>query len=229
MKKLALIPAIALIGVLAAAAPAAAQQKETERIDKTASIRAGGQLRIKNFSGKVTITGSARGDVAIHAVRRATRDRLDHIKLEIRETAGGVSIEANKKDDNWNEKNENVVETELDIQVPQDVKLDIDVFSSDIHVTGVNGEQNLHTFSGGINVSDGTGSIDAETFSGDIEVKLAQGAGGRVEFDSFSGSLDAVAGMTTRSASRRRISGSIGSGGSADYNFKTFSGDVTIR
>jgi DUF4097 and DUF4098 domain-containing protein YvlB len=230
MKKLALIPAIALIGALAIATPAAArEQKETERIDKTASIRAGGQLRIKNFSGKVTITGSARGDVAIHAVRRATRDRLDHIKLELRETANGVSIEANKKDDNWNEKNENVVDTELDIQVPQDVKLNIDVFSSDIHVTGVNGEQDLHTFSGTINVSDALGSIDAETFSGDIEVKLAQGAGGRVEFDSFSGSLDASGGMTTRSASRRRISGNIGSGGSADYNFKTFSGDVIIR
>jgi hypothetical protein len=229
MRKLALIPAIALIGVLAAAAPAAARQKETERIDKTASIRAGGQLRIKNFSGKVTITGSARGDVAIHAVRRATRDRLDHIKLEIRETASGVSIEANKKDDNWHEKNENVVDTELDIQVPQDVKLDIDVFSSDIRVTGVNGEQDLHTFSGNIDVSDALGSIDAETFSGDIEVKLAQGAGGRLDFDSFSGSLDAPSGMTTRSASRRRVSGSIGSGGSADYNFKTFSGDVTIR
>jgi DUF4097 and DUF4098 domain-containing protein YvlB len=229
MRKLALIPAIALVGALAAPAPAAAEQQETERIDKIASIRAGGQLRVKNFSGRVTITGSARGDIAIHAVRRATRDRLDHIKLEIRETAAGVTIEANKKDDNWREQNNNVVDTELDIQVPQDVKLDIDVFSSDIRVAGVNGGQNLHTFSGNINVGDALGSVDAETFSGDIEVQLAQGAGGRVEFDSFSGALRADAGMTTRSASRRRTSGTIGSGGTNDYNFKTFSGDVRIR
>ena len=229
MRKLALIPAMAVVVGLAAAPVWAGEQQETERIEKTAAIRAGGQLRIKNFSGRVTITGSARGDVAIHAVRHATRDRLDHIKLDIRETASGLTIEANKKDENWSEKNDNVVNTELDIQVPQDVKLDIDVFSSDIRVTGVNGEQDLHTFSGSINVSDAMGSIDAETFSGDIEVKLAQGGGGRIEFESFSGSLNAVAGMTARSASRRRTSGTIGSGGNNDYNCKTFSGDVTIR
>jgi len=233
MKKLALIPAIALIGALASPVPAFAaeqnERQEIERVEKAVSIRAGGELRLKNFSGRVTITGSARADVSIRAVRRASRERLDHIKLEVRETASGVSIEANKKDDNWRGQNNNVVETEFDIQVPQDVKLDVDVFSSDIRVSGVNGQQELHTFSGNIEVTDALGSVDAETFSGDIDLKLAQGAGGRVEFDSFSGALQADAGMTTRSASRRRTSGTIGSGGSNDYNFKTFSGDVRIR
>ena len=231
MKKLALIPAFALIGALAAPAPAAAiEQQETERVEKNVPIRAGGELRLKNFSGRVTITGSARGDVAIRAVRRATRERLDRIKLEIRETASGLSIEANKRDESRrDEDNNNVVDTEFEIQVPQDIKLDIQVFSSDIRVAAVNGEQHLKTFSGEIDVIDALGSVDAETFSGDIEMKLAQGAGGRVEFDSFSGSLQAEGGMTTRSSSRRKTSGTIGSGGSNDYNFKTFSGDVRIR
>src|SRR6185437_9445754 len=106
-------------------------------------------------------TGSRRGDVAIHAVRRATRDRLDHIKLEIRETASGISIEANKKDDNWTEKNNNVVDTDFDIQVPEDITLDVEVFSSDIKVTDVTGRQQLHTFSGDIEVAGATASIDA--------------------------------------------------------------------
>jgi len=229
MTKMALIPAIALVGALALPAQAAARQQETERVDKTATMRAGGQLRVKNFSGRVTVTGSTRGDITIHAVRRATRDRLDHIKLEVRETASGVTIDANKKDDDWRDKNNNVVETEMEIQVPQDVKLDIDVFSSDVHVTGVSGEQQLKTFSGDINVADATGSIDAETFSGDIELKLSAGAGGRIDFDSFSGSLRSDAGLTTKSSSRSRVTGVIGSGGNNDYHFKTFSGGVRIR
>lgn len=228
MTKMALISAIAVVGALALPSPAAAQQ-ETERVDKTANIRAGGQLRVKNFSGRVTITGSSRGDIAIHAVRRGTRDRLDHIKLDVRETASGVTIEANKKDDNWREKNDNVVDTEMEILVPQDVKLDVDVFSSDVRVTGVTGEQELKTFSGDIEIAGATGSIDAETFSGGIEVTLAQGAGGRIDFDSFSGRLRADAGITTRSSSRSRVTGLIGSGGNNDYHFKTFSGGVTIR
>jgi DUF4097 and DUF4098 domain-containing protein YvlB len=230
MLKMAFIPAIALAGALSVASPVTAfEQQETERVDKTATIRAGGTLRVKNFSGRVTITGSRRGDVAIHAIRRATRDRLDHIKLEVRETSSAVTIEANKKDDDWHEKDNNVVDTELDIQVPEDVRLDVDVFSSDVRVENVTGDQKLHTFSGNIDVAGTTGSVNAETFSGDIELKLGQGAGGRVDFDSFSGSLRAEAGMTTRSASRRRVTGVVGTGGNNDYQFKTFSGDVRIR
>lgn len=230
MMKLTRIPAAALLAALAFSSPAAAAEpQETERVDRTAAIRAGGQLRIKNFSGTVTITGSRRGDVAIHAIRRASRDRLDHIKLDVRETSSGVTIEANKKDDGWRDRDNNVVETELEIQVPDDITVDVDVFSSDVRVTDVSGRQRVHTFSGTIEVSGAAGSIDAETFSGDIELKLAQGAGGRVDFDSFSGSLRADGGMLTRSSGRRHVTGDIGTGGGSDYHFKTFSGDVRIR
>lgn len=225
--KMAFIPALAIVTALALPAPAAAQ--ETERVDRTANIRAGGTLQVKNFSGRVTITAGNRGDVAIHAVRRASRDRLDHIKLEVRETSSGVAIEANKRDDGWEDRDNNVVETEMEIQVPADVKLDVDVFSSDVSITGVRGDQKLHAFSGDIEVADAEGSINAETFSGGIELRLAQGVGGKVDFDSFSGSLRAEGGMTTQSSSRRRVTGTIGNGGNNDYHFKTFSGSVKIR
>ena len=73
MRKMVHIPVFALAGALALFTPAtAAAQQETERVDRTASIRAGGELRVKNFSGKVTITGIRRGDIAIQAIRRAT-------------------------------------------------------------------------------------------------------------------------------------------------------------
>lgn len=230
MTKMARIPMIALLGALALTTPAVASaQNETERVDRTVNIRAGGQLRIKNFSGKVTITGSRRGDVPVRAIRRAPRERLDHIKLEITETASGVTIEANKKDSEWRDRNNNVVDTELDIQVPQDVTLDIDVFSSSVQITDVHGKQRLKTFSGDIEISGAESSIEAETFSGDIQLALAKAVGGRVDFDSFSGSLRSDSGIVTRSASRRRVTGDIGTGNGNDYHFKTFSGDVRIR
>jgi hypothetical protein len=229
MTKLAHIPAVAVLGMFMLATPAvASEQKETERVDRTVSIRSGGQLRLKNFSGTVTIRGGSRGDIAVHAVRRAERDRLEHIKLEIVETGSGVTIDANKKDPDWHERNNNVVDTEFDIQVPDDISLDVDVFSSDVKIIDVRGRQRVHTFSGEIDVAGAAASVDAETFSGDIVVRLAQGAGGRLDFDSFSGSLQSDIPMLYRSGSRRRIQGDIGSG-SSDYRFKTFSGDVKIR
>jgi hypothetical protein len=229
MMKFGHISAIAILSTITLATPAvASEQNETERVDRTVQIRAGGQLRLKNFSGKVTITGSNRSDMVVRAVRRAPRERLDHIKLEIVETASGVSIEANKKDDSWRDRDNNVVETELDIQLPADVTLNVDVFSSDIYVKGVRGRQRLKTFSGEIDVIDADAGIDAETFSGDIGITIVQGASASVDFDSFSGSLDSKVPMSYRSTGRRRVRADIGSGGT-DYHFKTFSGDVRIR
>ena len=229
MMKFGHIPAVAVLSVLTLATPAvASEQTETERVDRTVSIRAGGQLRLKNFSGRVTITGSNRSDMVVHAVRRAPRERLDRIRLEITETGSGVSIEANKKVDNWRDRDNDVVDTEFEILVPADVALDVQVFSSDVLVKDVRGRQRVHTFSGEIDVTGAEAALDAETFSGDIVVKLAQGASASVDFDSFSGSLRTDTPMTYRSGSRRHIRGDIGSGGT-DYHFKTFSGDVRIR
>lgn len=202
--------------------------KETERVDRTVQIRSGGELKLKNFSGHVTITGSNRGDMAVHAVRRAPRERLDHIKLDIAETASGVTIEANKKDSDWSERNNNVVETDLTIEAPADIALDIDVFSSDVEVRDIRGQQRVKTFSGTIELAGGEKSIDAETFSGDINVKLVQGASASVDFNSFSGSIKTDVPMSYRSSGGRHVRAEIGAGG-ADYRFKTFSGDVRIR
>lgn len=225
------IPAAALFGILLVAAPAAArgsEVKETERVDRTVQIRAGGQLKLKNFSGHVIISASNRPDMAVHAVRRATRDRLDHIKLDIQETGSGVTIEANKKDGDWNERNDNVVETDFDIEVPADISVDVEVFSSDVAVKDVLGRQRVHTFSGDVEVTGGDKSIDAETFSGNITLKLSQGASAAIDFNSFSGSIQADVPLSYRSSDRRHVRAEIGGGGT-DYNLKTFSGDVRIR
>ena len=230
MTKSLRIPMVAALGVVLLGAPATAraEQKETERVDRTVQIRAGGQLRLKNVSGHVTITGSNRADMAVHAVRRATRDRLDHIKLDIQETSAGVTIEANRKDDDWRERDNNVVETDFDIEVPADIAVDVEVFSSDVSVRDVRGKQRVHTFSGRVDLSGAEKDIDAETFSGDITVKLVQGASASIDFDSFSGSMDSEVPMNYRSSGRRHVRADIGSGGT-DYHFKTFSGDVRIK
>jgi DUF4097 and DUF4098 domain-containing protein YvlB len=230
MRKLTRLSWMALLGalVMGTAGTARAEQPETERIDRTVQIRAGGQLRLKNFSGHVTITGSNRGDMAVHAVRRAPRERLDHIKLDISETSSGVTIEANRKDNDWRDRNNNVVDTEFEIEVPADISVDVDVFSSDVTVRDVRGKQHVKTFSGTIDLSGGEKDIDAETFSGDIAVKLVQGASASVDFDSFSGSIRADVPMNYRSSNSRHVRAEIGSGGT-EYFFKTFSGDVSIR
>jgi hypothetical protein len=90
--------------------------RETENVDRTLSLPPGGTVRLKTFSGRVNITGTSGNQVVIKAVRRATRERLQDIKLEITQSGNVIDIDANHR--LVERRNDNVVETEFDIQVP---------------------------------------------------------------------------------------------------------------
>ena len=222
-----------MLALVAVAPAATAGQKETETIDRTVAIGANGTLKLKNFSGDVRIAGTSGSEVVVHAVRRATRERLDNIKLEITSSGNAVSIEANKRDENWRDKNNNVVETDFDIKVPYGTQLDLYSFSGRIDVTGVTANINAETFSGDVMLDVASASqlpaLSGETFSGDIRVKVGGNASGRVEFNSFSGSVESDLPISMRSNRRRNVSGDIGSGNGPTLNFKTFSGDLRIQ
>ena len=224
--------AVALLMLTLAASPAAAQRKETETVDRTIAFSRGGTLKLKNFSGNVHVTGTAGNDVVVHAVRTATRDRLDNIKLDIEVNGSTVVIEANRRVSNWERRNDNVVETKFEIQVPAATSLDLYAFSGDLIVRGTTADITAQTFSGNIDLDVSTApaspDVKAETFSGDITTRVPAASNGRVEFKSFSGELRSDVPLLVHRTSRRDVSADLGSGGSAKLEFKTFSGDLRL-
>lgn len=226
--------------------------QETEKISRTVASAPGGTLRLKSFSGRVNIVGSDGNDVVIDAVRRATRDRLNHIKLDIHSDGSTVYIDANRRESSWWITNNNVVETDFDIKVPRRTNLNVQVFSAAVTIEGVEGRYNLGGFSSRINVVDAAGpikahtfsgridikasrwtddqEIDVNTFSGDVSLRLPEAASGLVTFNSFSGHLNSDVPLTLRSGNRRSLKAELGanprSGG--NLRFKTFSGSVRI-
>ena len=218
--------------------------RETETVNKTVAFPDKGTLRLNNFSGDVRISAASGREVVIKAVRRGTREQLDHIKLEVETSGSTVTIDANVRDQAWRDRNNrnrdsegDVVDTEFDIQVPAAAKLDIDVFSADVDVRGISGDQRIKTFSGEITAdltpAGAAPNFDGETFSGGIRVRIADGVKSGVRFDSFSGDLDSDLAVMMRSSSGSRWNGrsnSVNSSGSSDttLRFHTFSGNVRI-
>ena len=256
-------PVCVLLFALVIAVPAAAQNnrdrdrnqdrdrgpRETENVDRTLTLAPGGTVRLKTFSGRVNITGSGGNQVVIKAVRRATRDRLDDIKLEITQNGNVIDIDANHRV--VERRNDNVVETDFEIQVPSQTKLDlrtfsapvtvtgvagdleVEGFSSDIRLTDVSGPKRVKTFSGGVDVqarswADGD-DVNVNTFSGDVTLRLPDNARGAITFDSFSGTFDSDLPVALSSSSKRNFRGTLNGGGSTDFRLNTFSGSVRIQ
>ena len=257
------ISIFALIFALILATPAAAQPdrdrnrdrdqdrgpRETETVDRTLSLAPGGTLRLKTFSGRVNITGASSNQVVIKAVRRASRDRLNDIKLEITQNGNVIDIDANHRV--VERRNENVVETDFDIQVPNQVQLDLRTFSAPITVTGVNGDAVIEGFSSEIRLTDVSGpkrvktfsgevrvqanawndgdDMQVNTFSGDVVLRLPATARGDIVFDSFSGKFNSDLPVTLSSSSRRSFRGALNGGGGTNFRLNTFSGSVRIE
>lgn len=237
MKRLLTTTTLALFATLALVAPASAQRgrddraRETETVDRTLTMPAGGTLRLKTFSGRVKITGTSGNQLIVHAIRRATRDRLEDIKLEITQSGSTTEIDANHR--LVERRNDNVVETDFDIQVPSRTRLDVKTFSAPVTVINVSGSQNIDGFSSDIIIESSdwgdNSDLDVNTFSGDIRLRLPQNARGNIDFNSFSGAFESDLPVTLNSSSRRNFRGALNGGGGGAFRLKTFSGDVTIR
>lgn len=222
--------AFALTFALLLASPLSAQTN-TETVDRTLTLQPGGTLRLKTFSGRVRITGGSGDQVVIKAVRRARQSRLDDIKLEITQSGNTIEVDANHR--LVERRNDNVVETDFDIQVPSGTRLDIKTFSAPVTVIGVTETQHIDGFSSDIRVetaqwTDGS-DLDINTFSGDVTLRLPDSARGDIDFNSFSGRFESDLPVTLTNSSRRNFRGALNGGGSGGFKLKTFSGSVSIR
>ena len=184
--------------------------RETETVDRTLPMPSGGTLRLKTFSGRVKITGGSGNQLVVHAIRRATRERLNDIKLEITQSGNTIEVDANHR--LVERRNDNVVDTDFEIQLPSATRLDIKTFSAPVTVIGVTASQNI------------------DGFSSDITIESAEfGDGNNIDVNTFSGRFESDLPVTLNTSSRRNFRGALNGGGSGDFKLKTFSGDVTIH
>jgi DUF4097 and DUF4098 domain-containing protein YvlB len=213
---------------LSVAAPVAAQSRETEQVDRTIPFQPGGSLRLKNFSGDIRITGADGSEVTIHAVRRATRSRLERIKLSIESSGSEVVINANDRPDDDDHDGDNVVETNFEIRVPRQINVDVTSFSSGITVQDVEGRHRVNNFSGDVHLLNVLGPLRAKTFSGDVELQVPGAEGTDLRFSTFSGDIDSDLPLTLVSKSRKELHATL-HGGGREISVQTFSGDVRIN
>ncbi len=151
-----------------------------ELIERTLSVRADGEVRIRNIAGSVQVRGWDRLEVELTA--RLTGDDQS---LEVEESGSGISISVNQPERGARG---SAAAAMLELRVPAGNRLQISSVSADIDVAGVNAEQRLQSVSGDITVEDFGAQLKVGSVSGDLQLR-GRGVDGRTDVSSVSGDV----------------------------------------
>jgi hypothetical protein len=232
---------IALAAAVAAATPAAAQERERapDAFNWSERIEPGAWLRIKNMNGPIKVE-SASGDRAeVSATKRWRRGDPDDVRIEVQRVGPGerdVLICALWNEDascsetdyrsNSSGWRRNDTEVEFTVRLPKSVRVAVSTVNGNVDVAGATSEIEARTVNGGIEAATAGGPVSASTVNGDIRVRMAELAGDdELSYTTVNGSvtvelpptIDAEVEMTT-------VNGSL----TADYPL-TMQGRISPR
>jgi len=159
-----------------------------EEVDRTLDASSDGHIDVSNISGSITVSGWKRDQVEVTGTLGRNVEELiferdgDRIRIKVKVPR----------------KSGRAIDSDLNINVPQNSSLDVGTVSADIDVTDITGEQSLHTVSGNVNTEYTGADTSAESVSGDVDVS-GDNADGEVEASTVSGdvTLFRVAGEVT--------------------------------
>ncbi len=225
---------------LAAALVAANVVLADEKVDKTLSVNPLGTIRIHNPRGDIEVTGWDRDEVRVEG---ELDDLAKNLVFRVDGDVAIIRVELPRKNANWGDG------SELDIRVPQSARVLVDGLSSDIDVSGVQGEMairsvsgdvdvdgiesrtRIKTVSGDVDVSDGAGPLGVTTTSGDVDIDVHAT---RVVVDSITGDVDLKLErfdrlIATSKNGALHLSGELNAGGQLVANTTNADIDVELR
>jgi hypothetical protein len=234
------------------AAPATAQDWSWRK-----SMAAGQTVEIRSVIGRITATPASGTAVEIVAHKSARRSDPASVDIKVVEHERGIVVcviyEGNNHCDRDNNSHggnrENDTRVDFEVRLPRGVNFTAQTVIGDVSATGLSGRVTAGSVSGGVrvattgiaNASTVSGSIDVRmgradwsnslnfsTVSGNISLEIASDLNTDVEFSTVSGNFESDWPITTRTAGKRRLRGTIGSGG-RELTFSTVSGNVEIR
>ncbi len=222
-----------LLGLLLASPPAVAATAVDERQDALPE----GHVEVINVSGRVSVSGWERDEIAITGTLGRGVERLE-FAVEGSYTRIEVIYPKNGRSDS----------SELEIRVPAGSSLDVRTVSASIRTEGVTGRQWLSSVSGRIRSDVFSSELEAETVSGSVTVSgheqvavltlksvsgdiEASDVRGELDAGSVSGGIDVNAGMLDRArlgttSGRITLEGGLAANGR--YDISTTSGRISI-
>jgi DUF4097 and DUF4098 domain-containing protein YvlB len=177
MKRIGFVSVVAL--AMAMAVPAAGAEQE---FDWSGTIADGKAVEIKGINGGIDATGTAGGEVVLHAVKKGKKSDPAEVKIEVVEHAGGVTIcavypssgepnECKPGEGGRMKVKKNDVSVRFEVKVPAGVRFVGRTVNGGITARGIQAEAEAHTVNGGIEI-EAVSLAHAETVNGGISARI---------------------------------------------------------
>jgi hypothetical protein len=214
-------------------------------INETRNVSADARIDVSNIKGAVTVSGWDKSEVQITgtlgdgAKNLAVDGGADHLTIKVQppDKQGWFSWGADSR----------MGDTTLDLKVPRNAELKIEVVSADVALSGVAGRLlTVNSVSGKLRLDSDAKEVEIDSVSGNIDLTgkaerghletvsgnvRARGLGGQIKLETVSGDVDAENG-DYREISAGTVSGDINLRGKpskdARVDIETMSGDVHL-
>ena len=180
--------------------------------DTTFAVRSGQRLDVDNFGGSITVTAWNQD-----RVRVATRGDGDPFTVDV----GPVTVHVGTQ----SEDDHGPGESDLTIQVPAWMELNLSGNEVDITTRGVRAGIQANTVQGSITVDGGEGTVDLNSVEGDISVSNVRG---RVQLNTTEGSVT-LRGVSGTELDIETVDGDIDMGGVSTPNIEANTVDGNIK
>ena len=229
---------------------------ETETFEKTVSFQPGGQLKVENVNGNITIETWDKQEIRIYATKTAHADDkksaheiLEATKIEITSTPDRIHVRTHHPKNEILLQDDSITVT-YTITTPAQINLDLESVNGNIDTRGTNGPIRAETINGSldiqnmqdglraetvngsihISVADQTNSdIHIKTINGGIELTLPEHFKGQLKTHTLNGKLQVDRPITIQGKiSKRRIEGSLNGGTSPTIQLSTVNGSIKI-
>lgn len=175
-------PLIAVVPMLLAASPAAAQSD----FRWAGALTSGQKIEVKGVNGSVRASASSSGQAEVTATKEARRSNADEVRIEVVPHAGGVTICAVYPDVAGREPNrcapggegrmntrDNDTVVHFDIRVPYGVAFVGRTVNGEVNAEGLQGDVDAHTVNGSVRIET-TGTAVANTVNGSVNVAMGR-------------------------------------------------------
>lgn len=238
MKRIAFPSAMLLLAV---AGPALAGSS----INETREVSADARIDVSNIKGSVTVSGWDRNEVSITG---SLGDGAKKLAIDGGGSHLSIKVEPPDKEGwfSWGAESR-MGDSILDLKVPRNAEMKIEVVSADVALSGVAGRTlDVNSVSGKLRLDSDAKEVEVDSVSGNIDLTgkaerghletvsgniRARGLGGQLKFETVSGDVDAENG-DYRELGAGTVSGDINLRGKpskdARIDVETMSGDVHL-